>query len=267
MKKKLQFLKNLMIGMIIILCGSNLHAQCPTIFNVTGGGARCSNGGGISVGLSGSQKGVTYQYFRGGTPAGVTLNGTGYPISIVTTSAGTYTIVATNTTSSCMMTMNGSATITINPTPNFSFTTTDISCAGSDGSITATGSGGTPGYLFNIDGGPFSGSNVFTGLSAGNHSVAIQDANSCSVTKTIPIQGASPLSVEISGVNPGDCSGANGSITANRVGGVDDGITPVQFKLDGSATRPYQNSNVFGGLSKGDYTVTVKDSKGCTAVS
>ena len=160
--------------------------------------------------------------------------------------------------------MNGSATISINPAPNFSAVTTDVSCMGADGSITVAGNGGTPGYLFNIDGGAFSPSNTFTGLSVGNHTIAIQDANTCSLSKAIPVQGAPALSVTISIVDPGDCSGTNGSITANRVGGVDDGVVAVQYKLDGSVARPYQNSNIFAGLSKGDYTVTVKDSKGCT---
>lgn len=240
----------------------------PKIFNVTGGGARCSNGKGVGIFLIGSETGVNYQLFSGLYPVGSPRSGNGANIVSVVTSAGTYSMIATNATTNCVSNMSGDAIVTINPAPTATYTKTDVSCQGNDGSITVTGNGGTPAYSFNIDGGSFSGSNIFTGLSSGNHIVAVKDANSCVATLPgITIANAAPLSVKISQINPGSCTGNDGSITVSRVGGVDDGITPVQFNLNGDVTRPYQTSNVFGGLSKGNYTIGIKDSKGCTAVS
>jgi len=239
----------------------------PQIFNVSGGGARCSNSPGIGVYISNSEVGVNYQLMRDGLPVGSVRSGTGHSLSYLVASAGTYTLQAINVSGSCTATMSGSAIVTINAAPTASYTKTDVSCVGGDATITVTGSGGTPAYLYNIDGGSFSTSNNFSGLSSGTHAVIVRDANTCSVTTNVAIQNASPVSVNITSVNPGDCSGNTGSITATMSGGVDDGITPIEFKLDGDVTRPYQTSNVFGGLSKGNYTITIKDSKGCTGVS
>ncbi len=267
-KKLLQFSKFLLIGIFLNLSYLGLQAQnCPAVFDVSGGGVRCSNGSGVSIKLSNSETGVKYQLVRDGNPVGTAISGTGHQLSFILTTAGEYTMMGTNISSNCTTTMNGSATITVNSAPGISYTQSDVSCNGADGSITVTGSGGTPGYLFNIDGGSFSTTNVYSGLAPGSHTVAVQDANTCTTTKTVNIQAAATLSISISSVDPGDCSGTTGSITASSTGGVNDGVTPYQYKLDGDATVPYQNSNVFTGLSKGNYTVTVKDSKGCTATS
>lgn len=239
----------------------------PTVFNVSGGGARCDNSPGIGVYLSNSEVGVNYQLMRNGLPVGSVRAGTGHALSYLVASAGTYTLQATKASGGCTTAMSGNAIVTINAAPTASYTKTDVSCVGGDATITVTGSGGTPSYLYSIDGGSFSASNNFTGLSSGSHSVTVRDANTCSVTTNVTIQNASPVSVNITRVNPGDCSGDNGSITASLEGGVNDGITPIEYKLDGDVTRPYQTSNVFGGLSKGNYTITIKDSKGCTGVS
>lgn len=67
---------------------------------------------------------------------------------------------------------------------------TDVSCFGlADGSVTITGGGGTPALQYSIDGGPFGGSNVFTGLTGGAHTVTVQDANGCQVTVNVNIVG------------------------------------------------------------------------------
>jgi len=89
----------------------------PTAFTVTGGGAYCSGGTGVPVGLSGSQSGVNYQLFNGSTGLGI-VPGTGSAITFGSiTAAATYTVTATNTTSGCTNGMTGSATVSINPLP------------------------------------------------------------------------------------------------------------------------------------------------------
>ncbi|MCC6283595.1 MAG: hypothetical protein IT262_23520, partial [Saprospiraceae bacterium] len=93
--------------------------QGPELFNVTGGGSTCENGGtGFPIGLSGSQPGFTYNLFLNDLPPAVaTVVGNGNPLNFGNFStAGTYNVVVTdNTGASCVEDMNGSATITALP--------------------------------------------------------------------------------------------------------------------------------------------------------
>lgn len=107
----------------------------PTIQSVTGGGAFCSDGSGVAVGLSGSQTGVNYQLYTNGTANGMPIGGTGSAFSFGNqTVTGTYTVYATNATTSCARAMMGSATVTSNPAPTvFAVTGGGSLCAGQAG--------------------------------------------------------------------------------------------------------------------------------------
>jgi hypothetical protein len=123
-------------------CTSNMTGNAvvtvvsaPTAFNVTGGGSFCSGGGGVAVGLSGSETGVNYQLFRGASPVGSPVAGTGSALNFgIQTTGGTYTVVGTNTTAGCSTNMTGSAVVTVNPTPTtFSVTGGGSFCSGGSG--------------------------------------------------------------------------------------------------------------------------------------
>ena len=108
----------------------------PLVYNVTGGGSYCAGDPGLVVGLSGSELGVNYQLQLGGVDIGTPIAGTGAAISFgLQTAAGTYTVVATNTsTTACTENMNGSAFITIDPLPLvFDVTGGGSYCAGDPG--------------------------------------------------------------------------------------------------------------------------------------
>ena len=100
---------NNMTGSAVVTINSN-----PTAYNVTGGGAYCSGGSGVAVGLSGSQVGVNYTL----SPGGTVVAGTGAAISFGNqTAAATYTATATVVATGCTSNMNGSAVVTINASP------------------------------------------------------------------------------------------------------------------------------------------------------
>ncbi len=85
----------------------------PATFNVTGGGSYCAAGGGVTVGLDGSESTADYQLELNGSPTGALVAGTGSAISFTNqTAVGTYTVIASNVTSGCTATMNGSASVT-----------------------------------------------------------------------------------------------------------------------------------------------------------
>ncbi|MFN4255499.1 MAG: T9SS type A sorting domain-containing protein [Saprospiraceae bacterium] len=92
-------------------------STAPLAYNVTGGGGHCYGGGGVAVGLSNSESGMSYQLKRDGSDYGDPVSGTGSAITFGNfTQAGTYTVVATNPTGGCTQNMTGSAAIYISPT-------------------------------------------------------------------------------------------------------------------------------------------------------
>ena len=97
-----------------VAVGINVLISNLTLYTVTGGGAYCNNPGAIAypIGLSGSQAGVNYQLFRGATPVGAPVPGTGGPISFGPQGViGTYTVVANHATNGCTQPMTGSKAV------------------------------------------------------------------------------------------------------------------------------------------------------------
>ncbi len=94
--------------------------------------------------------------------------------------------------------------------------TTNPSCSNSNtGIITVNHSSGIPPYQFNIGAGN-QGSNVFTGLAAGNYTVTISDANACVTTVTCTVNSAVGAIPIITVNSPTICSG--NSVTLNASG-------------------------------------------------
>ncbi|MCX6246170.1 MAG: PKD domain-containing protein [Bacteroidetes bacterium] len=91
----------------------------PTIYNVYGGGGVCADDStGKPVGIDGSDVGVTYQLKRDGNNIGGPVPGTGDSISFGYFHVGTiYSVTGTNVLTGLTRTMNGIATININPIP------------------------------------------------------------------------------------------------------------------------------------------------------
>ncbi len=108
----------------------------PTTYVVTGGGSYCSGGNGVRIGLRASNPGISYQLYNGTLPVGSSVAGTGSPLDFgLHTTPGTYTVMATNSTTLCSSEMIGSATVSINPVPNiYSVSGGGAYCSGGAGS-------------------------------------------------------------------------------------------------------------------------------------
>jgi|GEM_PF-294512 len=90
----------------------------PNHFNLTGGGSYCAGGTGVAVGLNSSQSGVKYQLMLNGVNTGGAVSGSGSAISFgLQTAAGTYSVTATNTTTTCSSVMTGNASVVVNAVP------------------------------------------------------------------------------------------------------------------------------------------------------
>lgn len=138
-------------------------------------------------------------------------------------------------------------------------TPVDPTCAGSsNGSITAQASGGTPGYTYtwSANAGGQNNANV-TGLSGGNYSLTIADANGCTVSGIATLNEPAPLSLTAD-VPDTVCVNAPVILTANAVGGT--GVVTVTWAGIGTGTSI---GHAFG--TSQTVTVSASDAAGCTS--
>ena len=115
----------------------------PNTFFLTGGGIFCAGASGVHVGLNSSNTGISYQLINGGTATGSAVIGTGLALDFgLQNAAGSYTVLATNTTSGCQSAMTGSSTVATNPVPTvYSVLGGGAFCAGGTGpDVSLTGS-------------------------------------------------------------------------------------------------------------------------------
>jgi uncharacterized protein YjdB len=247
----------------------------PTVFLVTGGGAYCAGGPGVSVGLNGSEIGVSYQLYDATAIAiGGPIAGTGSTISFgMLTAASTYTVVATNATTTCVENMSGSATVTIDPLPNVHIVTGGGGyCVGGTGVPVglATSDAGFNYQLYNgvtPVGLPMAGGGT---LSFGNQTVAgtytvrsTDIMTSCtSVMSGSAVVTINPLPVAYNVLGGGSyCSGGTG--VAVGLSGSEMGVD-YELYLDGVTTGiiiPGSGTSITFGLqtAAGVYTVEAEN--------
>jgi hypothetical protein len=90
----------------------------PPAYTVTGGGNYCAGDSGRHVGLTWSDTGVMYILYNGTTIVGGSVSGTASALDLgLHTAAGTYTVVAVNSATTCINNMAGHAIINVNPLP------------------------------------------------------------------------------------------------------------------------------------------------------
>ncbi len=200
----------------------------PTAFNVTGGGSYCSGGLGVPVGLSGSESGVNYQLYNGASAVGTPVSGTGSAISFGNqTAAGTYTVVATNNSTSCTNNMTGSVMVTINPLPTAALSGSAPICVGGSAALTltVTGSGTISGTL-SPGAIPFSGTaptitvNVSPASTTTYTIASLNDGLGCAGTTsgsaTVTVNSPTPIT-NIAATPSTICLGSSSNLTASVV--------------------------------------------------
>jgi hypothetical protein len=202
----------------------------------------------------------------GGAGFTYSLNGGAFQASGTFTglATGNYTVTAKNS-NGC----TGVATVALgstNPcagvTITVTATKTEPTTGQSNGTITASATGGT-GFTYSLNSGTYQSSGNFTGLAAGNYTITAKNSAGClgSVTVTLTAVNACTstiinISNTIVNVMPCSSPAANGNITIAATGS-----TGFMYNLNGGA---YQLSNIFGSLAAGSFTVGVKDVNGCT---
>jgi hypothetical protein len=171
--------------------------------------------------------------------------------------AGRYTVSITDANSCFNYTWQDIDTpseITVTGTP------TIVTCkGGEDGSITASATGGTPGYTYNWNNGGTT--ETITGLVTGIYTVTVTDANTCSMTGSFFVDENPAITITLVGkTNPLCYESADGSVTVSASGGV----SPYYYNW---TTPPGGTEATVTGLATGTYTVTVTDVGSCQATA
>lgn len=199
--------------------------------------------GSATIAVSGGTAPYTYTWLPSGGNASVATNITSGNYSITVKDANNCSITFTTTIGTNTSIISSSVTIQ------------NASCS-SPGAVTVTPTGGTPNYSYTWI--PTGGSaSVATGLSIGNYTVNISDANGCSTFTTLTIGGTG---IAIAGIQTQSVScngGNNGSATVTVTGG----NTPYNYTWSPSVST----SSVATNLSAGNYTVFIQDNASCTA--
>jgi gliding motility-associated-like protein len=220
----------------------------PTLTTVSQASVTCfgASTGTATVAGSGGTSPFTYTWSPGN------LSGA----SQTSLAAGTYTINLMDA-NSCA----GSGTLVIaQPTSSLSAVisaTTGAGCGASTGGATVTASGGTPSYTYAWvpSGGTTAG---VSNLGAGNNTVVVIDANSCTVSAVANITTAGGPTLSVTSQTNVNCFGAStGSATINATGGT----APITYTWSpGNLSGTSQT-----GLAAGTYTINALDGNSCAS--
>ncbi|MBL7893195.1 MAG: SBBP repeat-containing protein [Bacteroidia bacterium] len=206
--------------------------------------------GSATINLTCSEPNYNYTWSNGVT----ILNNSSATNAITGLCPGTYTVTVTsncNQTQTTTFVITGTQCGCLNTA---TVATTPATCGNSNGTAKANPTNGNAPYTYLWSSGHTT--QTATGLSAGNYSVTVTDAGSCTATVTSEIISPPALSGQFT-KGTADCSicGCKEWIMINATGGT----SPYSYSWpDGYAIR-YRNQ-----LCPGAYTVNVKDKNGCS---
>lgn len=220
-----------------ITCGT-----APTI-TVTSTPGSCTSSASATVTVTGGTPPYAYSWSNGQTSQ-----------SVSGLTSGTYTVLVKD--NSCAQNIFVDSVVVTGNGIAIASTHTNASCAASDGTATATPASGTAPFTYSWS--PSGGGNpTATGLSAGTYSVLITDASGCTGTSIVTVNSVNTLTLSMTSSSSA-CTSANGTASANSAGGT----APFTYSWSNG-----QTAQTATGLVAGNYTASVVDANGCTALS
>ncbi|MBK7335086.1 MAG: proprotein convertase P-domain-containing protein [Saprospirales bacterium] len=167
-------------------------------------------------------------------------------------SAGIYSVEVTD-----LLGCKGAAVIEIDqPAPlQVDFAVSPNDCYGfQEGAVSVTPDGGIEPYQYNWSTG--AGANAIDQLPAGLYYLTLTDANGCFREDSVEVSQPGPISPELA-ITDVSCFGdRDGRIQISTQGGTG----PYLYSLNGI---DYTGSSTLVGLFAGDYSLTIRDAKGC----
>ena len=208
--------------------------------------AACSgnNTGGVSAQVTGGALGpYSYAWSNGGSPTSNSINNL---------AAGTYVVTVTDA-AGCTETKQ----ITVNNGKTLSLTTnsTNSVCGGNTGSASVlTVVGGTAPFVYKWNNNQTG--QTANGLTSGNYTVSVTDAQGCQATGTVSVGATNSAITATNVVTDGKCGASNGSVKLAATGGT----APYTYKYAGGSNT----TGSFANLATGTYDFTITDAAGCS---
>ena len=247
-----------------------------------------SVGSSIAVGFTATPKGTTCGLSNGTiaitgisggiAPYFVSLDGgglqpvTGSSYTFTGVTSGNHTVSVSDSTTPTACSTEQMVSVGSSTAVAFTATLKGTTCGLTNGSIIISGiSGGTAPYFISLDGGtlqPVAGTSyTFTGVTSGNHTVAVSDSTTptvCSAEQMVSV--GSSTAVAFTATPTGTtCGLSNGTIA---ISGISGGTATYYASLDGGAAQPITGTSfTFTGVASGTHSVTVSDSTTPTACS
>jgi uncharacterized repeat protein (TIGR03803 family) len=211
----------------------------------TGVSCNGNSDGHATANISGGTAPYTYSWAASG---GTNRTATGL-------SAGSYTISITDNAG-----LTASNTVVITQPAVLGATTgfTQASCNLSNGSATATVTGGTSPYTYLWNDASSQTTATANNLSAGTYDVGVADMNGCTTSATVTVTQPSVVSASISGQTNVTCNGGSNGTASSSVSG---GSAPYTY--DWSAGNA--STSGVSSLGAGIYSLTVTDNNGCSS--
>ena len=228
-------------------------SACPTILitgTTTPASSATSTNGSITATATGST-GITFSLNNG------TFQATG---SFTNLAPASYNVTAKDlngcTNSAAFVVASGSC-------PAILVSATSTASAGptaTNGSITATATGGAAPYIYSKNAGiTFQATGIFSNLTAANYTIVVKDANGCLASSgNITVASAPCSTITLSSTTTGSDKCLNNNGTINLSGS---GSTGLMYNINGGT---FQTSGLFSTLSAGSYTISVRDVNGCS---
>lgn len=206
------------------------------------------------VSCNGGNNGTATANVTGGTaPYVLSWSNGGTGTNIGNLIAGTYTVTATDALGCASI---ASVTIAQPAAIAVSLAAINSTCSGSNGSVTATITGGTAPFTYLWSNG--GNAATISNLAAGSYSVTISDANVCTGTATKVVTQLQAPVVSIAKVEASCFGATDGSATATVTGG----LAPYTFAWGAGFT-----GQAVTGLAAGSYSLTVTDANNCTTIT
>ncbi len=202
---------------------------------------------------------------------------TGNPVTASPGTAGSFVYTVTQTVGGCVS-APASMTVTVNPAPMVTATALSATaCVGGSLSLSATPSGGTPGYSFTWTGPNFSTTTTAnpvtianaTLANTGNYSVQVTDANQCTATSATPVAvsviNCCSLTATASATQMTICVGGSTTLSATTTGS----LGALSYQWSPNVVLGNSQSVTVTPVSTTTYTVVVTDSgaPNCTSIA